>query len=57
MAGTPAQEQVQALLDKGFDLELGRDQRYAEIIASTDDLEDLRLLGYTTVVVRDLLED
>jgi hypothetical protein len=56
-AGTPAQEQVQALLDKGFDLELSPDQRYAEIIASAEDLDDLHLLGYATVVVRDLLED
>jgi hypothetical protein len=56
-ARTSAREQVQALLDKGFDLELSADQRYAEIIASAEDLEDLRLLGYATVVVRDLLED
>jgi hypothetical protein len=56
-AGTPAQEQVQALLDKGFDLELSPDQRYAEIITSAKDLDDLRRLGYVAVVVRDLLED
>jgi hypothetical protein len=54
---TPAQEQVQALLDKGFDLELSSDRRYAEIVASAEDLDDLRLLGYVAVVVRDLLED
>lgn len=56
-AGTPVQEQVQALLDKGFDLELSHDQRYAEIVASAEDLDDLRLLGYVAVVVRDLLEE
>ena len=54
---TPAQEQVQAVLDKGFDLELSPDRRYAEIVASAEDLADLRLLGYVAVVVRDLLED
>lgn len=56
-AGIPAPEQAQTLIDKGFDLELSEDQRYAEIIASTDDLKRLRQLGYATVVVRDLLED
>ena len=48
---------MQALLDKGFDLELSEDQRFAQIIASAEDLESLRLLGYPTMVVRDLLED
>jgi hypothetical protein len=56
-AEIPAPKQAQALIDKGFDLELSPDQRYAEIIASTDDLERLRRLGYVTVPVRDLLKD
>lgn len=56
-AGTPAHEQAQALIDKGFDLELSPDRRNVEIIASAEDLENLRRLGYPTVVVRDLLED
>lgn len=56
-AETPAREQAQALLDNGFDVELSPDQRYAEIIASTEDLENLRRLGYPAVVVRDLLKD
>lgn len=56
-AETPVQEQAQALIDKGFDLELSDDKRYAQIIASTHDLERLRWLGYPTVVVRDLLKD
>ena len=55
--GIPASEQAQALIDKGFDLELSEDQRFAQIIASAEDLESLRLLGYPTMVVRDLLED
>jgi hypothetical protein len=50
-------EHAQALLDTGFDLELSVDQRYAEIVSSAEDLESLRLLGYPTVIVRDLLED
>ena len=56
-AAIPAPEQAPALIDKGFDLELSEDQRFAQIIASTDDLERLRRLGYAPVVVRDLLKD
>ncbi len=56
-AETPVQEQAQALLDEGFDLELSLDRSYAEIIASAEDLENLRRLGYPAVVVRDLLKD
>lgn len=55
--GEPPDEQAQILIDKGFDLILIRDQRYAEVIASQDDLEDLRQLGYVAVVERDLLQD
>lgn len=54
-AETPVQEQAQALLDEGFDLELSPDRSHAEIIASAEDLENLRRLGYPAVVVRDLL--
>ena len=56
-AREPTNRQAQALLDKGFDLKLSRDQRQAEVIASLEGLEDLRRLGYSTVVKRDLLED
>ncbi len=45
-----------ALIDKGFDVELSPDRCNVEIIASAEDLENLRRLGYATVVVRDLLE-
>ena len=55
-AGTTPEKQAQALLDEGFDLELSPDRRHAEIIASAEDLEELRRLGYSPVVVRDLLQ-